>query len=163
MGDYLAWPVSPTRKGKRETERFPFAITAKRLQKMHRRKREILKEEEMKKQERKKNVKTSEKIRREKKKATYNKQKCKVCDSMLKTSYKLQCDECQGLFYKKCIPRSHKDNIPGDKDGDNFLCHICYKEDSQASRRKKMKMNPMNTIPSKFRKISKVLPKKFME
>ncbi|KAG5877997.1 hypothetical protein JTB14_033646 [Gonioctena quinquepunctata] len=53
MGDYLAWPVSPTRKGKRETERFPFAITA-------------------------------------------------------------------------------KHNIPDDKDGDKFLCHICCKEDSDS-------------------------------
>ncbi|KAG5863132.1 hypothetical protein JTB14_034732 [Gonioctena quinquepunctata] len=35
MGDYLAWPDSPTRKGKLETERFPFAITAKRFRKMH--------------------------------------------------------------------------------------------------------------------------------
>ncbi|KAG5876661.1 hypothetical protein JTB14_027138 [Gonioctena quinquepunctata] len=24
------------------------------------------------------------------------------------------------------------DNIPDDKDGDNFLCHICYKEDSDS-------------------------------
>ncbi|KAG5873627.1 hypothetical protein JTB14_003057 [Gonioctena quinquepunctata] len=48
------------------------------------------------------------------------------------TSYKLQCDECQGLFNEKCIPRSHKDNIPDDKDGDNFLCHTCHKEDSDS-------------------------------
>lgn len=134
MGDYLAWPVPPSRKGKRETERFPFAITAKRFQEMHIRKREMQKEEEIKKLLRKrrreeaKQIKETAKI----KKAALNKQTCKVCNFMLKTSYKLQCDECQGLFHKKCIPRLHKDNIPDENDGDKFFCHMCYKVDSNS-------------------------------
>jgi hypothetical protein len=39
------------------------------------------------------------------------------------------------VFYEKCIPKYQKEHIPVSEDGDEFLCHKCYKvKPSKSSR-----------------------------
>ena len=38
----------------------------------------------------------------------------------------LRCDDCNSAFHEKCIPK-YKEHIPISEDGDEFLCHVCYK------------------------------------
>jgi len=47
----------------------------------------------------------------------------------------LRCDDCNNAFHEKCIPKYHKQHIPISEDGDEFLCHMCYKvKPSESSR-----------------------------
>ena len=47
----------------------------------------------------------------------------------------LRCDDCNNAFHEKCIPKYHKEHIPISEDGDEFLCHMCYKvKPSESSR-----------------------------
>jgi len=47
----------------------------------------------------------------------------------------LRCDDCTTAFREKCIPKYHKEHIPISEDGDEFLCHMCYKvKPSESSR-----------------------------
>jgi len=47
----------------------------------------------------------------------------------------LRCDGCNNAFHEKCIPKYHKEHIPISEDGDEFLCHMCYKVNpSEGSR-----------------------------
>ena len=39
----------------------------------------------------------------------------------------LRCDDCNNVFHEKCIPKFLKEHIPIPEDGDEFLCHMCYK------------------------------------
>ena len=39
----------------------------------------------------------------------------------------LRCDDCNNTFHENCIPKYHKEHIPISEDGDEFLCHMCYK------------------------------------
>lgn len=54
FGKYLVWPKTPERKGKRETERFPYAITSEKYKKMFKAKNEKKRKIEEEKIERKK-------------------------------------------------------------------------------------------------------------
>ena len=60
MGEFLVWPETPKRKGKRTTERYPFAITSEKYKLMfqnnltEKRKAEEEKEERKRKREEKK-------------------------------------------------------------------------------------------------------------
>jgi hypothetical protein len=47
----------------------------------------------------------------------------------------LRCNHCNNAFHEKCIPKYHKEHIPISEDGDEFLCHTCYKvKPSESSR-----------------------------
>lgn len=81
------------------------------------------------KREEAKRIKDAAKV----KKIQLSKQLCKVWNHIIKTKLKLQCDDCKALFHKKCVLRTHMEHIPNDLDGDIFLCHMCYKEDSDSA------------------------------
>jgi hypothetical protein len=42
----------------------------------------------------------------------------------------LRCDDCQNFCSKICVKRYHQDHSPNLEDGDNVVCHNCYKEDN---------------------------------
>jgi hypothetical protein len=52
-------------------------------------------------------------------------------DSSCSSCYKFITSEsgicCNKAFHEKCIPKYHKEHIPVSEDGDEFLCHKCYK------------------------------------
>ncbi|KAK4875520.1 hypothetical protein RN001_011942 [Aquatica leii] len=108
IGDYLTLPEPPQRKEKKiELEK-----------------------------ERDKAEKKREQIRigREtkcKQQNTGNEAKCHICGKLIRISKKMiSCEDCKYLFHKTCIPRQHRIHIPNDDDNDNFLCHDCYREES---------------------------------
>ncbi|KAJ9594626.1 hypothetical protein L9F63_027394 [Diploptera punctata] len=53
MGEFLVWPETPKRKGKRQTEIHPFAITSDRYKDMFEKKKEEKRKIEEQKEERK--------------------------------------------------------------------------------------------------------------
>ena len=57
MGEFLAWPETPKRKGKRKIERHPFAITSEKYKNMQKRKREEKEDAERKKRREKEKIK----------------------------------------------------------------------------------------------------------
>lgn len=59
MGEFLVWPETPKRKGKRQIERRPFAITSEKYKNMQKRKREEKEDAERKNEERKKKIKNA--------------------------------------------------------------------------------------------------------
>lgn len=90
IGNFLSMPEAPKRKGKRNIERLPFAITSKEYKKIFEEKRALQMETERKKEERKRkreetkqnkmvNVKKTAKNC----KAKPNEEKCKVCTMQL--------------------------------------------------------------------------------
>lgn len=128
---YLEIPNKPERKAKRNVERVPFAITSKSYQETFEAKRALKLQEETKKLERKRQ-------REEKMLATKNKKlhksetkynQCFVCEKSIIKGRRSKCDTCKKQFHERCIPKSHKNHIP-EEDDDLFLCHICYKEES---------------------------------
>ena len=63
----------------------------------------------------------------------------------------LRCDDCNNAFHEKCIPKYHKQHIPISEDGDEFVCHMCYKvklsESSRPTNEKwKKKVITMNMM-----------------
>ena len=54
---------------------------------------------------------------------------CSSCHKTITSESRgLRCDDCNNSFHEKCIPKYHKEHIPISEDGDEFLCHMCYKE-----------------------------------
>lgn len=51
---------------------------------------------------------------------------CFQCKRLLKKHDGLKCDECKNYFHEKCIPKTHKENIPEYEDQDEFMCHMCF-------------------------------------
>jgi hypothetical protein len=50
------------------------------------------------------------------------------------------------VFHEKCIPKYHKENFPISEDGDEFLCHVCYKvKPSESSKPSKEKWEEEET------------------
>ncbi|XP_031359109.1 eukaryotic translation initiation factor 5B-like [Photinus pyralis] len=165
IAEFLDWPDSPKRKGKRETERLPYAVTCNKYQEMLAEKRAKKKEEEEQKNKKRALKKEADEVRAKKKKedqelkeirkhqqnikklektqkkasnvsrknklCAANKITCYVCAKIIKCN-ELSCDECKQSFHKSCIPASHKQHIPDPTDNDTFLCHICYKEESDS-------------------------------
>ncbi|KAI4468159.1 hypothetical protein MML48_2g00017945 [Holotrichia oblita] len=128
ISDYLVWPESPKRKGKRQTDRLPFALTSQKYKEMLEAKNEAKlnaeKEKERKKREREeaKAAKTQKKMM----KSVKIQLKCFICN---RQKSDLSCDDCKKVYHSKCIPKSHQQHIPYLEDNDQFLCHQCYKED----------------------------------
>jgi hypothetical protein len=56
---------------------------------------------------------------------------CHICKRRIKHGCELHCDDCQNLYHELCIPKYHKKHIPVLEDGDNFVCHSCYKEENK--------------------------------
>lgn len=134
LGDYLTLPEPPKRKGKRNIERLPFAITSKKFQEMHEKKQKLELERERQKAERKRK-REEIKISREttcKKRNRGNETKCYICGNLIRSKKIINCENCKHFFHKSCIPKSHRIHIPNDDDNDNFLCHDCYREESDA-------------------------------
>ncbi|KAI4463235.1 reverse transcriptase [Holotrichia oblita] len=134
LGDYLTLPEPPKRKGKRNIERLPFAITSKKFQEMHEKKQKLELERERQKAERKRK-REEIKRRREttcKKRNRGNETKCYICGNLIHSKKIINCEDCKHFFHKSCIPRSHRIHIPNDDDNDNYLCHDCYREESDA-------------------------------
>lgn len=141
FGIFLASPETPKRKGKRNVERYPFAITSKRYQEMFEIKRVLKEKQEKEKEERKrkrevklndkKNTIKQNKQKNKKQKGKENKILCHMChsDGTNDNAKTLQCDECKHYFHKNCIPKRHHHNIYDDEE-ETFLCHQCYKEDN---------------------------------
>ncbi|KAJ9579458.1 hypothetical protein L9F63_000669 [Diploptera punctata] len=57
---------------------------------------------------------------------------CSLCKKVITLKENTTCSECHKLFHKTCIPKAHQIHIP-QNDEDDFLCHICYKEDNSDS------------------------------
>lgn len=158
LGNYLIRPDAPQRKGIKNIERFPFAITAKKYQMMFEKKRALQEIAERKKEENRKKRENGQAAKRalqetklskkgtkrpteevqankqsnaKKAKCKENKNICGVCLKMIRSQYELHCDDCTKCFHKLCIPKSHRIHIPNEED-DKYLCHNCYKEESES-------------------------------
>lgn len=145
FGKYLTTPESPKRKGKRNIERIPFAITSKKCQAMFQKKIQLKENEEKQKEERKR--KRQEKVNAKKetstlkgksqiRKKTKENKVCFVCkNNILLEANVIQCDNCKCYFHEQCIPKKHRQFIvDSDEPDEIFLCHVCYKEsESDAS------------------------------
>jgi hypothetical protein len=62
---------------------------------------------------------------------------CNSCHKTITSEFGrgLRCDDCNNALHEKCIPIYHKEHIPNFEDGDEFLCHTCYKmKPSESSR-----------------------------
>lgn len=148
FGQYLTVPESPKRKGKRNIERYPFAITSRRYQEMFEKKKELKEREENEKKERKR--KREEKLLSKPVGKSQNKKKrqslisnnenkgivyCFVCKNTILEDSKIQCEECKKYSHKLCVPKKHQQFICDGEDNDDevYLCHLCYKEDNTDS------------------------------
>ncbi|CAH2011139.1 unnamed protein product [Acanthoscelides obtectus] len=124
LGSFLESPPAPARKGKRNIERFPFAITSERYQEMFRKKEVLKKQQEEEKENRKR--KKQEK-RNEKQGKSNNSQTATQCSACLKVirSGELQSDDYKRYYHQKCVPQSHERNTPSDDD--LYIYHSCYR------------------------------------
>ena len=127
FGNYLTLPNTPKRKGKRNTERLPFAISSQKFQEMHEKKRALQIETERQKEEKRRKLNEKRKTSTQKN----NKLKCFVCGKACQNKTNLKCEECTHIYHKKCVPKSHRIHIPDDDDA--YLCHNCYKEEEMSS------------------------------
>jgi hypothetical protein len=134
---------SPKRKGKRQTEKLPFALTSNYCVELMKEKITKKQEEEAAKQERKR-LREEKKIqkdavpkkipKRKENKTTANKvtnkNKLACCDYCLSPINKriIACSQCKKIFHFNCIPSSHRQHIPENDDNDPFMCHMCYRE-----------------------------------
>lgn len=168
FGEYLAYPKTPIRKGKRQIERQPFAITSDKF-KLALQKKQSEKENQLKEKEKKKMEREAKKTENSKKEQSKGKTKitklqvtkrepeaitnvegnanifpeskkinileevhiksndvCAVCKHII-IKHKIECSGCHLSFHVRCVPNSHKNNIPDDADMMLFLCHFCYK------------------------------------
>lgn len=134
---FLTMPKTPERKGKRNTVRFPYAITSDKYRAMFNEQKEK-KESALKMKEERKRVREEMKIKkqnekkenvkpgRKKMKETTN--TCKICSQPTKTSNRLCCDMCSSIFHVKCVPYKHQQHVPEDITLDLYVCHVCYSE-----------------------------------
>nr|CAI5870472.1 unnamed protein product [Callosobruchus analis] len=121
LGSFLESPSAPSRKGKRNIERFPFAITSESYQEMYRKEQELKEEQEKEKENRKR--KRAEKQNNKKGKGDCeNITRCSICSRIIKSG-ELQCAECKRYSHRKCVPEHHATNIPSDDD-DISLPHL---------------------------------------
>jgi hypothetical protein len=56
------------------------------------------------------------------------------CHKIITSESGVRCDDCNNAFHEKCIPKYHKEHTPVSEDGDEFLCHKCYKVKPSESR-----------------------------
>ncbi|XP_031334621.1 FK506-binding protein 5-like [Photinus pyralis] len=117
IAEFLDWPDSPKRKGKRETERLPYAVTCNKYQEMLAEKRAKKKEEEEQKNKKRALKKEADEVRAKKKKEDQELKEIRKHQQNIKKLEKTQ---------KKASNVSHP------TDNDTFLCHICYKEESDS-------------------------------
>jgi hypothetical protein len=146
MKEFLVWPDTPKRKGKRQMDRQPYAITSRRYQEMFEKKKldKHIAEEE-KEAIKRKRIEEREKKNKLVPAVTTVKRKlftkigfdssCSICHKIITSESGIRCDDCNKVFHEKCIPKYHKEHIPVSEDGDEFLCHKCYKvKPSKSSR-----------------------------
>lgn len=128
ISDYLVWPESPKRKGKRQTDRLPFAITSQKYKQMLEAKNEAKLSADKEKEKKRKEREEAKAAKAQKKmmKSVKSQLKCFICN---RQKSDLSCDDCKKVYHSKCIPKSHQQHIPELEDNDQFLCHECYKED----------------------------------
>lgn len=135
---YLKVPDKPKRKNKRDVERVSYAITSRCYQECFEAKRKLKLEEEKKKLERKR-------LREERVAAKADSQNKRVCKSnqvikngncfvcrkrIIKSSRYFICNICKKFVHHLCIPNRHKEHVPDSEDNDLFMCHVCFKEES---------------------------------
>ncbi|KAF2886516.1 hypothetical protein ILUMI_19655 [Ignelater luminosus] len=53
-------------------------------------------------------------------------------------------------FHVQCIPQKHRDHVPCEDDNDPFLCHICYKEESETGEDKEIEHEGNKDIDNPF-------------
>jgi hypothetical protein len=46
----------------------------------------------------------------------------------MKYGSELRFDDCQNSYHELCILKYHKGSVTVSEDGDNFLCHTCYRD-----------------------------------
>lgn len=131
---FLTMPKTPERKGKRNTVRFPYAITSDKYRAMFSEQKEK-KESALKMKEERKRVREEMKTKKEnvnpcKKKIKETTNACKICSKPTKTSNRLCCDICSSIFHVKCVPNKHQQHVPEDITIDLYLCHVCYSEEN---------------------------------
>ncbi|CAG9761625.1 unnamed protein product [Ceutorhynchus assimilis] len=138
ISDFLTIPDKPQRKKKRDVERVSFAITSRSYQENFEAKRALKLKEESEKLERKRlreekaAAKANLEIKRVRKSADgITNGNCFVCTKQLyKNSHYFKCDSCKKYIHRHCVPKKHKNHVPDLEDVDLFMCHICYKEES---------------------------------
>ncbi|CAG9769938.1 unnamed protein product [Ceutorhynchus assimilis] len=138
ISDFLTMPDKPQRKNKRDVERVSFAITSRSYQENFEAKRALKLKEENEKLERKR-------LREEKAAAKANLETKRVRKSadgitngncfvrtkqLYKNSHYFKCDSCKKYIHRHCVSKKHKNHVPDLEDDDLFMCHICYKEES---------------------------------
>ncbi|CAG9771655.1 unnamed protein product [Ceutorhynchus assimilis] len=138
ISDFLTMPDKPQRKNKRDVERVSFAITSRSYQENFEAKRALKLKEENEKLERKRlrEEKAAAKANLETKRVLKSADgitngNCFVCTKQLfKNSHYFKCDSCKKYIHRHCVPKKHKNHVPDLEDDDLFMCHLCYKEES---------------------------------
>jgi hypothetical protein len=148
MKEFLVWPDTPKRKGKRQMERQPYAITSRRYHEVFEKKKLAnCRAEEEKEARKRKRIEAKEKkdklvpavttVKRKLFTKTVFDPSCSSCHKTItsESGINLRCGDCNNAFHEKCIPKYHKEHIPISEDGDEFLCHMCFKvKPSESSR-----------------------------
>jgi hypothetical protein len=152
MKEFLVWPDTPKRMGKRQMERQPYTITSRTDQEMFEKKKLVKRRAEEEKEARKrKRIQAEEKkdklvpamttVKRKLLTKTAVDSSCSSFHKIITTECGIRCDDCNKAFHEKCIPKYHKETIPVPEDGGDFLCHKCYKvkppESSRPSNEKR--------------------------
>jgi len=138
---FLVWPEIPKRKGKRQVERQPYAITSRRYQEPFQKKKLAKRRAEKEKEARKrKHIETKKRRKKVLPALTTVKRKlftktgvdfsCASCHKTITSESRrsLLCVDCNYAFHEKSIPKYHKEHIPISEDGDEFLCHMLQSE-----------------------------------
>ena len=141
MKEFLVWPDTPKRKGKRQMERQPYALTSRRYQEVFEKKKFVKRRTEEEKEARKrKRIEAKEKkdklvpaantVKRKLFKKTGVDSSCSCCHKTItsESGRGLRCDDCNNAFHEKCIPKYHREHIPISEDGNEFLCHVLQSE-----------------------------------
>jgi len=129
-------------------ERQTYTITSRRYQEVFEKKKLAKRRAEEEKEARKlKRIEAKEKKAKQVPAVTTVKRKlftkigvdssCSICHKTItsESGRGLRCDGCTNAFREKCIAKYHKEHIPVSEDGDEFLCHMCYKgKPSESSR-----------------------------
>ena len=129
-------------------ERQPYAITSRRYQEVFEKKKLAKCRAEKEKEARKRNqLEAKEKKDKLVPTVTTVKWKlftkigvdssCSSCHKTITSEYGrgLRGVDCNNAFHEKYIPKYHKEHIHISEDGNDFLCHICYKvKPSESSR-----------------------------
>lgn len=136
--NYLSYPDSPKRKGKRNIERMPYAISSEKYRRIFEERKRI-KDDILIAKERKKKERLEQKFKNKRITGKENKTKnnselesyCHICK--IKAPKELYCSECKNIYHKTCIPKRHKIHIPVNLKDDSFLCHLCFAIDTDGS------------------------------